>query len=209
MDDRIGERAVSHRKSDRSNLAAVAEGLDAELCRYEALAMGFQRERLDSEKSLHQASRALQELEDSEVRLGQHLQSLVAAIGSARERQEQQALAVQERARQMRQRSADLGDLLVRWEALGKAATDVNRLVQQVASTIEQMGTEGPDAVAFRDIDDRLGRLADDSEELSRAAQAEAFVDLGKLADSLRVRLLSARNRFRILDRRRASAGGS
>jgi len=170
--------------------------------------MGFQRERLDSEKSLRQASRTLQELEDSEVRLGQHLQSLVAAIGSARERQEQLALAVQERARQMRQRSTDLADLLARWEALGKAAADVNRLVQQVASTIEQMGGEaGPDAVAFREIDDRLGRLADDSQELSRAAEAEAFVDLGKLADSLRLRLLSARNRFRILDRRRASAG--
>jgi septal ring factor EnvC (AmiA/AmiB activator) len=199
---------VTQRKADRSSLAAVAEGLDAELCRYEALAMGFQRERLDSEKSLRQASRTLQELEDSEVRLGQHLQSLVAAIGSARERQEQLALAVQERARQMRQRSTDLADLLARWEALGKAAADVNRLVQQVASTIEQMGGEaGPDAVAFREIDDRLGRLADDSQELSRAAEAEAFVDLGKLADSLRLRLLSARNRFRILDRRRASAG--
>ena len=199
---------MTHPKSDRSGLAAVAEGLDAELCRYEALAMGFQRERLDSEKSLRQAARTLQELEDSEVRLGQHLQSLVAAIGSARERQEQLALAVQERARQMRQRSTDLADLLARWEALGKAAADVNRLVQQVASTIEQMGGEaGPDAVAFREIDDRLGRLADDSQELSRAAEAEAFVDLGKLADSLRLRLLSARNRFRILDRRRASAG--
>jgi len=172
--------------------------------------MGFQRERLDSEKSLRQAARTMQELEDSEGRLGQHLQSLVAAIGSARERQEQLALAVQERARQMRQRSVDLGDLLVRWEALGKAAADVNRLVQQVASTIEQIGNEtGRDAVAFREIDDRLGRLADDSEELSRAAQAEAFVDLGKLADSLRLRLLSARNRFRILDRRRASASES
>jgi chromosome segregation ATPase len=201
---------VTQRKADRCSLAAVAEGLDAELCRYEALAMGFQRERLDSEKSLRQAARALQELEDSEVRLGQHLQSLVAAIGGARERQEQLALEVQERARRMRQRSVDLGDLLARWEALGKAAADVNHLVQQVASTIERIGTDaGPDTMAFREIDDRLGRLADDSEQLSRAAQAEAFVDLGKLADSLRVRLLSARNRFRILDRRRASAGES
>ena len=33
---------MTHPKSDRSGLAAVAEGLDAELCRYEALAMGFQ-----------------------------------------------------------------------------------------------------------------------------------------------------------------------
>ena len=79
---------MSQRKSDMLGLAAAAEGLDAELCRYEALATGIQRERLDSEKNLRQAVRSLKDLEDSEARLGQHLQTLVAAIASARERQQ-------------------------------------------------------------------------------------------------------------------------
>ena len=197
---------MSQRKSDRLGLAAAAEGLDAELCRYEALATQLQRERLDSEKNLRQAVRALKELEDSEARIGQHLQTLVAAIATARERQEKQAMVVQDRAGQIKQRTVGLTDLLTQWGALGEAAAEVNRLVQQVAATIQKTGAEEQlDAAAFREVDDRLGRLAEESAELARAAQAEAFVDLGKLADSLRLRLLSARNKFRILERRRAS----
>ena len=198
---------MSQRKSDMLGLAAAAEGLDAELCRYEALATGIQRERLDSEKNLRQAVRSLKDLEDSEARLGQHLQTLVAAIASARERQQRQSLAVQERAEQIRRRTAGLTDLLTRWGALGEAAAEVNHLVQQVAATIQKSSVEEPLDAAFREVDDRLGRLADDSEELARAALTEAFVDLGRQAESLRQQLLSARNKFRLLERRRGSAG--
>jgi hypothetical protein len=200
---------VSQRKSDRLEIAAAAEGLDAELCRYEALATGIQQEHLDSEKNLRQAVRALKDLEESEARIGQHLQILVAAIATARERQEKQALAVQDRAGQIRQRTVGLTDLLTRWGALGEAAAEVNRLVQQVAATSQKAGAEKQlGAAAFRDIDDRLGRLAQDSEELAQAAQADAFVELGRQAESLRQQLLSARNKFRLLERRRGSAGG-
>jgi DNA repair exonuclease SbcCD ATPase subunit len=199
---------VSQCKSDIPALAAVAEDLDAELCRYETLATGIQRERLNSEKDLRQAVRALRDLEDSEAQLGQHLQTLVAAIGAARERQEKQSLAVRERAEQIRRRTAGLTELLTRWGALGEAAGEVNRLVQQVAATIQKAGAEEQlDAAAFREVDDRLGRLAEDSQDLAQAAQAEAFVDLGRQAESLRQQLLSARNKFRILERRRGSAG--
>ena len=199
---------MSQRKSDRLEIAAAAEGLDAELCRYEALATGIQQEHLDSEKNLRQAVRALKDLEESEARIGQHLQILVAAIATARERQEKQALAVQDRAGQIRQRTVGLTDLLTRWGALGEAAAEVNRLVQQVAATSQKAGAEKQlGAAAFRDIDDRLGRLAQDSEELAQAAQADAFVELGRQAESLRQQLLSARNKFRLLERRRGSAG--
>src|SRR5439155_17370768 len=175
---------------------------------YEALATGIQQEHLDSEKNLRQAVRALKDLEESEARIGQHLQILVAAIATARERQEKQALAVQDRAGQIRQRTVGLTDLLTRWGALGEAAAEVNRLVQQVAATSQKAGAEKQlGAAAFRDIDDRLGRLAQDSEELAQAAQADAFVELGRQAESLRQQLLSARNKFRLLERRRGSAG--
>ena len=83
----------------------------------------------------------------------------------------------------------------------------MNHLVQQVAATIQKSSAEEPLDAAFREVDDRLGRLADDSEELARAALTEAFVDLGRQAESLRQQLLSARNKFRLLERRRGSAG--
>ena len=53
----------------------------------------------------------------------------------------------------------------------------------------------------------RLGQLAEDAAELARAAQAEAFAELGDLATSLRLQLLSVRHRFRLFQRRRGAAG--
>ncbi|TMB21125.1 MAG: hypothetical protein E6J59_06445 [Deltaproteobacteria bacterium] len=198
---------MTQRKPDMLGLATAAEGLDAELCRYEALAAGIQRERLDSEKNLRRAARALSELEDSKARLGEHIRALVGAIATARDRQELQSRAVQARAEQIRQRTESLGQLLERWAALGEAAGEVNRLVERVAATAQNAGAgERIDVLTLREIDDRLGRLAEDSAELARAAQADEFVEIGTQAESLRLQLLSARNKFRLLERHRGSA---
>ena len=198
---------MTQRTPDTLGLASAAEDLDRELSRYEALAGRIQHERLDSEKNLYQAARALSELEQSEGRLGEHLRALVDAIATARERQEKQSQGVRARAEQIRQRTESLTQLLERLAALGAAAGDVNRLVQQVAASAGEAGApERIDDAAFREIQDRLGRLAEDSGELARAAQAEAFGDLGTQAESLRLQLLSARNKFLLLERRRGSA---
>ena len=191
--------AVAERKGDTLGLAAAAEELDAELCRYEALAAGIQRERLDSEKHLRRAAQALGELQESEARLGQHVQKLVAAIATARDRQEKQAHAVCAQAEEIRRRTEALRALLARWETLGADAGEVNRLVQQLATTAR--GGTGDNAVggALREVDERLARLGDDSMELARAAEAEQFADLARQAESLRLQLLSARNKFRLL----------
>ena len=189
-------------------LAAAVEGLEAELCRYEALAAGIQRERLDSEKHLRRAAQTLSELEGSEARLGEHIRALVGAIATARQRHEKHSEAVQARADQIRRRTESLTQLLARWKALGEATGEANRLVQQVAATApETSAAERIDAAAFREVDDRLSRLAEESGELARAAQDEAFEDLGTQAESLRLQLLSARNKFRLLERRLGSAG--
>ena len=201
---------MTERKPDMPGLAAAAEELERELSRYEALAARIQHERLDSEKNLHRSARALSELENSEGRLGEHLRVLVDAIAMARERQEKQAHAVRTRAEQIRQRTQSLTQLLERLAALGAAAGEVNRLVQQVVATAREAGApEHVDDTAFREVDDRLGRLAEDSGELARAAQSEEFVDLGTQAESLRLQILSARNKFLLLERRRGSAGDS
>jgi len=204
----IGAAPVTQHRPDMLGLAAAVEGLDAELCRYEALAAGIQRERLDSEKHLRRAAQVLSELEDSEARLGEHIRALVGAITTARERHEKQSEAVQARADQIRRRTESLTQLLARWRALGEAAGEVNRLVQQVAASAQEASAaERIDAAAFREVDDRLCRLAEDSGELARAAQDEEFLDLGTQAESLRLQFLSARNKFRLLERRAGSAG--
>ena len=198
---------MTQRKPDTLGLAAAAEDLDRELSRYEALAARIQHERLDSEKNLQRAARVLSELDSSEVRLGEHLRALVDAISTTRARQETQSEAVRVRAEQIRQRTESLTQLRERWVGLGAAAGEVNRLLQQVAVAARESGAEVRiDEMAFREVEERLGQLAADSGDLARAAQAEEFVDLGTQAESLRLQLLSARNKFLLLKRRPGSA---
>ena len=177
-----------------SALTAAAEALDAELGRFEALAAGIQRERLDTEKNLRRAAQALAELHDSETRLGTHLHALAVAIGDVQRRQQEQAQAVRARGEEIQQRSERLAGLLARWQILGEDAREINRLVQAA-------GADSPDGLQARltETEKRLGRLAEDAEGLLDAARTDGFPDLARQAESLRQQLLSARNKFRLM----------
>jgi len=183
-----------------AKLTEAAQALEVELRRYEELAVRLGRERLDSEKTLRRAADALRALQESDARLGQHVQALVAAIGVARERQQANAEAVQAQAERVRERSEALTRLLGRWQTLGQDAAEVNRMVQQYATAREGNGADrSAPGIGFDEVDARLGRLADDAQELATSADAERFADLGRQAESLRVQLLSARNKLRLL----------
>ena len=193
---------MKEKKPEGSNLTEAAQALEQELRRYEELAVVLQREHLDSEKNLRRAAQGLTALRESDVRLGEHLQALVAAIGAARERQQANAAAVQAQADKIRDRSETLTRLLGRWETLGEDAGQVNRLIQQLATERRESNGSGDGsavAAAFEEVDARLGRLAEDAGSLSTSAEAERFGDLGRQAESLRLQLLSARNKLRTL----------
>jgi len=199
------EYLVSGRTRDTAGLSAAATALEAELRRYDELAAELRSGRLVSEKDLRRAAQALQALRASDARLGELVQGLVAAIGMARDRQQAEAEAVQARADEVRKRSETLAVLLARWEALGVGAAEVNRLMQQSggpddANGGERRATLGPN---FDEVDERLGRLADDARDLVQAAETEEFADLARRAESLRAQLLSARNKLRTLDEKR------
>ena len=186
-----------------SGLAAAAEALEIELRRYEELATSLQAAKLLSEKDLRRAAQSLNALRTSDGRLGELVQALVAAIGTARDRQQALADAVRARAERIRERSETLSALLVRWEALGRDAGEVNRLVQQSAARGEGNGGENPDvADTVSEVDARLARLATDADELVRAAETAEFVDLARRAESLRAQLESARKQLRRLERK-------
>jgi chromosome segregation ATPase len=186
-----------------SGLAAAAEALEIELRRYEELATSLQGAKLVSEKDLRRAAQALNALRTSDSRLGELVQALVAAIGTARDRQQALADAVRTRAERIRERSETLSALLVRWEALGRDAGEVNRLVQQSAARGEGNGGEKPDAAdTVTEVDARLARLAADADELVHAAETAEFVDLARRAESLRAQLESARKQLRRVERK-------
>jgi DNA repair exonuclease SbcCD ATPase subunit len=188
---------VGKEKDEGGDLATAAEALETELRRYAELATSLQASRLASEKDLRRAAQALNELRTSDARLGELVQALVAAVASARDRQQSQADAVRARTVEIARRSETLTSLLSRFEALGKDAAEVNRLVQQSASGDSE--ANGPGHAGLQEADARLGRLADDARAIEQAAQAEEFMELARRAESTRTQLLSARNALRRL----------
>jgi chromosome segregation ATPase len=193
---------VNETKDEGSRLTEAAQALEVELRRYEELAVVLRRERLDTEKNLRRAAQALTALRESDARLGEHVQALVAAIGAARERQQANAEVVQAQANRIRERSESLTGLLGRWQTLGDDAGQVNRLIQRLATDRRESNGSGEAsglAAAFDEVDARLGQLAEDAQTLSTSAEAEGFADLGRQAESLRLQLLSARNKLRTL----------
>src|SRR5256885_231008 len=89
-------------------LGAAAAALDAELRRFDQIAELLARLKLDSEKNLDRAARATQDAAQSEEKVALAVRDLVAAVARARERQESQAKAVAERAREAAARRDEL-----------------------------------------------------------------------------------------------------
>jgi DNA-binding transcriptional MerR regulator len=160
----------------------------------------LERERVDSEKTLRRAAQVLNNLHECEVRLHAHLAELGAAIGQARERQEAHAGSVAKRAEHIAQRTDALKALLERWRALGVEAAEVSRLLERVVVAPPSNGGVAANALTetCAEVDQRLSRLADEADELSRSAAAAAFTELAKQAEGLRQQVLSSRNKVRL-----------
>ena len=191
---------MSQAKREPVGLATVAEGLEADLVRFEELAEALVHERLDSEKNLRRAAQVLFALHEVEVRLAEHLAALLKAVGLARERQESRAGAVRERAELIQQRSEALSGLMQRWEALGREAAEVTDLAQGATAPGDASNGEERRDVgsAFERVDERLGTLAESAHALVEAARQVDFDDLARQAEGLRAQVLAARNKLRL-----------
>lgn len=190
---------MSDPASDAPALSAAAGALEAELRRYGELAEEIRQARLDSEKGLRRASQTLVQLQASDGRLAALVQQLVAAVGAASAQQQALAETVRACAGRIAERSMRLTGLLEQWEALGAAAADVNGLVQQLSGDGESP-TNGVDREgALHTVDERLTRLADEAQTLAERAADDQFPDLGRQASSLRLQLLNAGNKLRLL----------
>jgi chromosome segregation ATPase len=184
------------------DLAAAAEALSAELSRYEALAAGLRRERLDSEKHLRRAVQTIGELERSEARLATCVEDLVRATNEARERHAAHAESVRECAEDVRRRGDVLSGLLIEWRTVGEEAAQVNTLVKGLRD-----GSPEEARATLDRVEERLAGLAADAGRLGAAAEAEAFGDLAHQADALRQQLVSLHGKLRRLRPDPASGG--
>jgi chromosome segregation ATPase len=190
-------------KRATSELLEAAEAFDDELARFGRLVEAARTGPLNSQKHLQRAARAFEEIAESEKRLGETAQSLVAALQSARQRQEVQALALQGRAQEIEARTTVAADLLQRYGAVGQKAGELNAIVLEIAAK-KTNGSSEPDATivaSLAELRGKMGEVADGAAGLVAAAREADFDDIARQADSLRQQIVSVGQKVAAIER--------
>src|SRR5690349_19799176 len=93
-----------------SDLVAAAAGLEDELKRFEELCREARNIRLNTEKSLGRAARAVGEAAQCEERIAAQVRALTVAIQAQQQRQEAAAQALAARVEEINQRTLRFGE---------------------------------------------------------------------------------------------------
>jgi NTP pyrophosphatase (non-canonical NTP hydrolase) len=157
-----------------SALVTVATELDAELETYTRLGELFLRSPVDTVKHLERAKSTLDELAQSEARLQQAAQRLVAAIVEARGKQEELGKRVVEHAPQLKTRNDKLQELVAAMHGIAARVGEITKGVSE----------RDPKQVA-----DETTSLSAQSEQLAQLAREAGFVELADQAHALHQRL--------------------
>ena len=185
-----------------SPLVSAAEGFDATLKRFAALADGLRKGTLDSQRNLERAAETLQEVAGCEQELQAQAQALMAALSGARESQQSQAEAIRVRALEIQARSEVLARLIRGFEAIGKDAAALNASAQQLAArkrSADEMVKDGDLLAGLDELQGRMTAVLTAGAELAAEARRADFDDLFRKIDGLRQQLLAARNKVGLL----------
>jgi hypothetical protein len=193
---------MSKRDDDPSPLTHAVTALEAELQRFESLAEALRTAPLGTQKHLQRAGQVLSEVADADQRLQGLVQQLVAAISAARERQQHQAVLVQERALEVERRARIFQQMLQKQADLGEAAAELNRLFQGAATA--DVREQSPEERArtleqLFALGEQVGKLAEAAQVLTGIATEQEFVDVARGADGLRQQLLALHNKLNLL----------
>jgi hypothetical protein len=174
-------------KDEKQNeLSEAALALDHELRRFEDLAAQAARVKLNSEKNVERATDALTRAAESQDRINGQVQKLVAAVQSARQKQEADAAALIARAQEIANRRAQFAQVLQRMAGLGQMAKEVQELLKEGGGKLGE-------------AQERMQRVADDAADIGRVAVEQDMEDLARQAEVLRQQVIAARNKVALL----------
>jgi uncharacterized coiled-coil DUF342 family protein len=186
-------------KNGRSSpLIQAAEAFDEQLARFDAAAETVKKAPLTSGKHLERAAEVLKEVASIDEKLGEQVRALVSVINDVRDRQQQQAAAVLERAQELQRRTNEFQALQEKYAGLGKVAGELNEALQ---TSLQSAGGQPVPEMAstLSKVGERLGLAADEAQALANEAQEKEFSDMVRHADALRQQVLSTKNRLALL----------
>jgi hypothetical protein len=185
--------------SEPSALVSSAMQLEEELVRFEQLTHSVCNTTLTSQKSLARASGVLEELADTDTRLGEKLKSLLGAINAARDRHQKKAQELLDAAKGIQARSTELETLLRRFAAVGQEAKRIREEAEIVLTRHKQAEGGNGTQEAVQGLLDQLDNVSTVASELAVAARQAEFNDLERQADGLFQQLRSAANKVRLM----------
>jgi hypothetical protein len=183
-----------------SPLLEAAGRLDEELRRYEALTEEVARATVHSRKSLTRVARMLQQAGESHELLLQHVASLSEVMNATRLRQVSCGEKLVSAGGRLQERAAAFQALLVRQDALGEQAKELNASAAEIAARkkddgfAETLAATGP-------LLERMESVVTEATTLADAAREADFADLAREVDQMKQLLHHAKNQLLVVRR--------
>jgi septal ring factor EnvC (AmiA/AmiB activator) len=177
------------------SLVDAADAFAQELRSYQLLSEAFHRAPMVTAKHLERINDTINQIAASEQRLGEHGQALAKAVAVARDEQERLARATLERIPALKARTMELGELLARFDELGREAGVLNESIGVYAET-EAAGRSDNDRA--RDLAEKLEGLTARAQEVTSAAREAEFEELARRGHALHQQLAAAQKKLRL-----------
>jgi methyl-accepting chemotaxis protein len=191
-------------QSESSELVNAAMAIEEELRRFETLAEEVRTSPLRSQKNLEKMGKLLNTVADCDERMVASMRSLLGVLNQWRERQQELATQVNNRAQELQERTKVYQALMERFAGLGQEAGSLSSLMQEVAGRTQQGQPVQAEEIisSLQKVNEGMTQVAENAESLASDAAAQDFVDVARDAESLRQQLLAARNRANLLQQK-------
>jgi hypothetical protein len=180
------------------SLADAAESLENALRRFEELTVGACKVRLNSEKNLARAARAINEAAASQERIGHALHALVQHINVAQTRQQSTSERVFERAKEIQERTREFEGLMKELIAVGEEAGAITSELQRLNEATPPNTENGSSQLkpVLEAIALRMEQAAVRAKDVEERAIRGDLADVVRHADSLRQQIEAARSKL-------------
>ncbi len=169
-----------------SEIVGAAAALEDEIARLETLSKSARKIRLTSGKNIARAAAELNETLALPERLAERLQDVAKALARMQERQQAALEPLTAFAVEVQRRTQLLGEQMQRFDALGKAAGEINA---------ELTASQGDRAVIAR-ARARLLEISHAAREVFEAARAADFPEIAREADVFKQRMAALHDRL-------------
>jgi len=183
-----------------SGLVQAALALEDELRQIVSIATEAQRLPLDSQHNLEFTAGKLSELGTVDQRLQPLVNALMEAVKTIVNTQQAQAMAIKDRADELRRRREVFQKLLTSYGSLVQTAQGLHGLIMSFADTRRNDGAASAEnAPSLYVVQQAMTNLIESACQVSLAANEENFKDVARQVDSIRQQLLGARKSLNLL----------